>query len=62
MKTNVYVLGNDQKYIKVNVSKSSILKAFKDKKKELSAYIKEQGINIKEPGDLLAVVQYYYTL
>ena len=60
--THVYVLGTNQKYIKTKPTKGSILKVFKDKKKELESFILSKNIEINEAEDLDKVVGYYHSL
>jgi len=62
MKTYVYVLDSNNKYSKVGVSRGSLLKVFKDKKKEMSAYMKQNNITISEAADMVAVVEHYHSL
>jgi hypothetical protein len=60
--TYVHVLNKDGLYVKVNPSKSSILKAYKDKKKEISAFINENSLNIESAQDLVPIADYYLSL
>ena len=62
LKTYTYVLDANNKYAKVSVSKGSLLKVFKDKKKEVSEYIKSNNISINDPSDMVAVVDFYHSL
>ena len=57
-----YVLAKDNKYTKINLKNSSVLKAFKDKKNEISAYIKSNNININSPADVEKIAEYYHSL
>jgi hypothetical protein len=59
---HVYVLGINQKYIRTKPTKGSILKVFKDKKKELESFILSKNIEINEAEDLDKVVGYYHSL
>ena len=62
LKTAVYVLNKQNKYVKVKLSSSSISKALKDKKKEIRSFIKQRGLKIKKASDLIPIVDYYYSL
>ena len=62
LKTAVYVLNKQNKYVKVKLSSSSISKALKDKKKEIRSFIKQRGLKIKKASDLILIVDYYYSL
>jgi len=61
-KTQAYVLNNSGKYEKVNPSNNAILKIYKDKKNELKQYITDNDIKIKEPVDMIKIVEYYHSL
>ncbi|MCG1035708.1 hypothetical protein [Polaribacter sargassicola] len=61
-KTQTYVLTKSGKYEKVGTSNNAILKVYKDKKNELKKYITENKIKIKEPTDLIKIVEYYHAL
>ncbi len=60
--TTYYVLGQNKKYTKISLSNSSVAKAFKDKKKEISNYIKQNNIKIKTAADVDKVATYYHSL
>lgn len=60
--TFTYVLNKDGLFIKVKPTKSSILKAFKDEKKKISAFINENGLSVKTAQDLVPIVDYYLSL
>ena len=60
--TSVYILNKDQKYVKVKSTKSSILKALKSHKNDISAYIKNNGLLIKSPQDLVEIMEFYHRL
>lgn len=60
--THYYILNKDNKYSKISLSKSSILKVFKDKKDKISAYIKENNLNVKQTSDILKIVKFYHSL
>jgi len=62
MKTYVYVLDSNNKYSKVGISRGSLLKVFKDKKKEISNFMKQNNITINEAADMVAVVEHYHSL
>lgn len=57
-----YVLAEDNKYTKISLKNSSVIKAFKDKKNEISAYIKNNNIKIKTAADVDKVAIYYQSL
>jgi hypothetical protein len=62
LKTDYYVLNKNKKYEEVKLKKRSVIKAFKDKKKEIEAYIESNGLEIDTPEELLQVSEYYQTL
>ncbi|NVK53685.1 MAG: hypothetical protein HWD85_12185 [Flavobacteriaceae bacterium] len=57
-----YILNSKGKYEKIKLKESHILKALKDKKKQVKAYIKSNNINIKSPADVITVLDYYASL
>lgn len=59
---NTYALNKQGKYVKVQQSQGSVLKALKDKKKELANYIKQEHLNIKKTSDFISLVNYYHSL
>lgn len=61
-RTTYYVLAQNNKYTKISLSNSSVTKAFKDKKKEISSYLKSNGIKIKTAADVDKVAEYYHSL
>lgn len=61
-KTTYYVLAQNEKYTRISLNNSSVLKAFKDKKKEISAYLKTNNIKIKTAEDVDKVAQHYHSL
>lgn len=61
-KTEVYVLTNNGKYTKVKLSNKGVEKALKDKKNQISTFLKQKNISIKKVGDLIPVIRYYKTL
>lgn len=61
-KNTYYVLAKDDKYTKISLSNSSVLKAFKDKKKEISAYLKSNNLKIKTAADVDQVANFYHSL
>lgn len=60
--TYIYVLDGNNQYKKVNLNESSLIKVFKEKKKEVKAFITSNQIKINTPGDLVRVVEYVHTL
>jgi len=62
LKTYTYVQNKNGLFVKVKPSKSSILKVFKDKKKEIAAFISEKGLTIENAQDLVPIVDYYLSL
>ncbi len=62
MKTSIYVLNSNNKYVKVKLSSSSISKSLKDKKKEIKAFIKQKDLKIKTASDLIPIMDYYHSL
>jgi len=57
-----YVLAKDKKYTKISLKNSSVIKAFKDKKNEVSAFIKSNNIKIQTAADVDKVAVYYHSL
>lgn len=62
METNYYVLNPGNKYEEVKLKKNSVLKVFKNKKKELESYIQKNDLDLDNPEELVELVEYYYTL
>lgn len=59
-KENIYILNNNGKYEQVNLKKSSVLKALKDKRNEVSRYISSQNIQFNSAEDLLPILEFYH--
>lgn len=59
-KENIYILNNNGKYEQVNLKKSSVLKALKDKRNEISRYISSQNIQFNSVEDLIPVLEIYH--
>lgn len=62
METNYYVLNPSNKYEEVKLKKNSVLKVFKNRKKELESYIQKNDLDLETPEELVDLVEYYYTL
>lgn len=62
LNTTIYILNDSEQYVKVKANKSSILKALKDKKKEIDAYLNDNNTKIKTESDLVSILEYYHSL
>ena len=62
LNTTIYILDESQQYIKVNATKSSILKALKNEKQEIIKYINDNSIIIKSASDLVPILEFYHSL
>jgi len=61
-KTTLYVMDQDGKLIELPNSKGGKLKVFKDHKKEVKQFIKENKLNINKENNLVKLVTYYNNL
>ena len=62
MDTKYYILNKNKKYEEVKLKEKSLLKVYKDKKDQLSKYIKTNNIDIDSPEDMVPLVEYYLSL
>lgn len=60
--TTYYVLGENNFYTKISLNNSSVIKAFKNKKKEISEFIKTNNLKIQTAEDVDKVAEYYHSL
>ena len=60
--TTYYVLAEDDIYYKISLNNGSVIKAFSDKKKEVSAFIKKNNLKIRTAEDVNKVAEYYHSL
>ena len=62
MDTKYYILNKENKYEEIKLKERSILKVYKDKKNEISKFIKSQGIDVETPENIVPIVEYYQSL
>ena len=62
LKKQYYILNKDNKYVKINLSKRSVFKIFKDKNSEMKSYLKKHSFKFKNKEKLNEFVIYYHSL
>lgn len=62
LNTKYYVLNDENLYTEVKLKRNSILRALKEKKDELKAYITSNKLDFDSEMDLVQLMQFYHSL
>lgn len=57
-----YILGKEKKYVKIKLTKKSILKILSDKESKIKEYVKKNKLNYKKENDIIKLLSFYHSL
>jgi len=60
--SSYYIKKGDETAKKIRLKKSDILTSLADKKNEVQAYIKDEGLSLKKEADLIKLMDYYNSI